>query len=179
MCRDAKGGQVLLVAMMSPSVLAQYRKEIQSIGAVPMGFSPTALNQFNLYASVLPVKGSCLYLALSKWLVTLAGFTEGIPLFFKTFRKGFLNGGMDHHGRDFSLMLDHCLMSCPGMVFSRIFVGLHGVKIENLQALLREKGISHVTILNPLDFISPGGQFSDVEDVSLFTATAAAALVQT
>ncbi|GAB6144233.1 hypothetical protein [Desulfocicer niacini] len=177
MGRDARRGQVLLVAMMSQLVLAQYRKEIQSIGAVPMGFSPAVMNRFNLYVSALPVTGSCLYLALSKWVVTLAGFTEGVPLFFKTFRKGFLHGGMDRHGRDVSLMLDHCFMNCPGILFSRVFVDLHGVKVKNLEVLLREKGIGHVTILNPLDFIDLGAQFFDTDEASLFTATATAAFV--
>lgn len=176
MGKDTKGHQVLLVAMMSELVLAQYRKELQSTGAIPVGFTPTAMNRFNFYASVLPMKGSCLYLALSRWVVTVAGFTDGVPLFFKTFRKGFLHGGMDRHCRDIALVLDHCHMICPGMVFSHIFMAFPGVKDENVRTLLRERGISHATILNPLDYITPGIQFSDAEDVSLFTATAATAL---
>jgi len=179
MGEDTQGRQVLLVAMMSEPVLAQYRNEIQSTGATPVGFAPTALNRFNFYSSVLPMKGSCLYLALSRWGVTVAGFTKGLPLFFKTFRKGFLYGGVDRHCYDVSLVLDHCLMICPGLVFSHVFLAFHGGKIKKIQTLLRGKGLSHATILNPLDFMNPGIQFSDAEDLSLFTATAATALGRT
>ncbi|SMC50054.1 hypothetical protein SAMN02746065_10366 [Desulfocicer vacuolatum DSM 3385] len=178
MGKDGQGRHVLLVAMISKSVLTQYRKEIQSIGAIPVGFGPTALNRFNFYASALPMDGSFLYLEVSKWVVTLAGFKQGSPLFFKTFRKGFLYGGIDRQTHDVSLMLDHCLMNCAEIQFSRIFLVFQGGKIVNIQTLLREKSFSHLTILNPLDFINPGTDFADNKKVGLFTASAATALAQ-
>jgi len=167
MGKDDQGRQVLLVAMAAEAVLAQYRQEMVSAGVLPVTLSSTALNRYNFYADFLPGRGGCVYLDISEYFITMAGFLEEIPLFFKTVKRGFVCGRLSmrsmekagkcvqnetaskHNGCDneIFLMIDHCLHGWEEISFIQGVIVSNEADRAKTTRYLQQKGVDDVIIV--------------------------------
>lgn len=187
MGRSKDGENVLLVALCYEDVLSQYEREIKKIGLTPRLLSPAGINQFNFYSKLIPEKGISAYLGIFDDFISIFVFIDGIPLFYKNIKKGFLRepdfkmaGSLDMNtANDVDMLIQYYNAENPDFKIEKIFIASHGraamemektfTAMHNIQLnILDERQIMNIGKNVPMD--------SDNKEASLFSAAAGAAM---
>jgi hypothetical protein len=125
MGKNSDHDHVLLIALGLEKVIAQYEEMFRQIGVVPVMVAPAGLNQFNFYAPSLPEKGKVAYLGLFDDFLNIFAFSDNIPVFYKTIKKGLIGNDSGSAVNDVDLLIQYYNSENPDLEIEKFFVASH------------------------------------------------------
>jgi hypothetical protein len=129
--KDSDNRHVFLVAVAMEPVLNQYEAMFKAGGMRPVLLTPAGLARFNFYAATLPETGVMAYLGLFDEVITLFVFSNGLPLFYRSTRKGMLRKDGGSAINDVDLLIQYYNSEFPENEIEKFFVASY-IKSENL-----------------------------------------------
>jgi Tfp pilus assembly PilM family ATPase len=108
MGRNLENKYVIVITLGLEAVLGQYEEVLKRADINPVMLAPGGLKQFDFYSRLLPQTGRVAYFGLFDAVLNIFVFDNGIPIFYRLMKKGFLNkenGGAN--GSDRSSAVDH------------------------------------------------------------------------
>jgi hypothetical protein len=140
--------QVFLIALGLDPVLAQYEAAFKTIGLAPLVLAPTGLNQFNFYSVLLPDQGCVAYLGLFDDFLNLFVFVEGIPIFHRMIKKGFLNQNNTSAIHDIDLLIQYFYAENPGLEIDSLNIASHIKSEAQIQYILQDLSYGEFTMMD-------------------------------
>lgn len=115
-------GHVFLVVVMLEKVIAQFETLFEECGFKIDTILPTGIGQYNFYAPNLSSKDGVAFLGLFDESIFIFVFVQGIPLFYKTLRKGLIGANSPSAMNDLDLLLQYYYSELPDLALDRIVV---------------------------------------------------------
>jgi hypothetical protein len=91
MGRNLENKYVIVIALGLTEVLGQYEQALKRADIAPVMLAPAGLKQFDFYSGLLPQTGRIAYLGMFDAFLNVFVFDNGIPIFYRLMKKGFLN----------------------------------------------------------------------------------------
>ena len=138
MGKTPDGSHALVVVSCLDTVIQQYESCLSRSGLKETIILPAGLSQFNFYAHLLPESGRFAYLGLFDAYITIFVFSNGLPVFYKTIRKGLLSGSVSSAIDDIDFLLQYYSSEFPDLELDQIFVASHIKSKLHIQEILQD-----------------------------------------
>ncbi len=145
---------VFLIALGLSHVLAQYEAVFKKNGLFPRLVAPTGLNQFNFYSALLPHKGCVVYLGLFDDFLNIFVFAEGVPIFHKMIKKGFLNQNNTSAIHDIDLLIQYLYAEKPDLEIDSLNIASHIKSEAQIQYILQDLNYGELTMIDERKLIN-------------------------
>ena len=145
---------VFLIALGLDPVLAQYEAAFKKIGLSPLLLAPTGLNQFNFYSSLLPDQGCVAYLGLFDDFLNFFVLVEGVPIFHRMIKKGFLNQNNTSAIHDIDLLIQYFYEENPGLEIDSLNIASHIKSEAQIQHILQDLEYSQLKLMDERQLIN-------------------------
>ncbi len=119
---DKDNNHVFFVSMGLKSVVAQYEKLFKKAGLDPAILAPAGLNQFNFYSSIISDKDNVAFLALFHEYINIFVFENGVPVFYKTIKKGLFSELEESAINDVDLLMQYFNSENPDFELDRLYI---------------------------------------------------------
>lgn len=137
---NSEGDHVFIVALGIEKILFQYEDVFKQAGITPKIIAPAGLSQFNFYSQIIPEQGHAAYLGLFDDAVNIFVFLDGVPVFYKTVKKGMLG---EHGGsaiNDIDLLLQYYHSENPDLGIDRFYIASHIKSETQMSQILNDVG---------------------------------------
>ena len=125
MGKSSDNQHVFFIAFGLDKIITQYEEAFKRIGISPVIMAPSRLNQFNFYSKVLPDKGNIAYLGMFDDFLNIFVFSDGVPVFYKLIKKGFLGNDNTSAVNDVDLLIQYYNSENPGLDIEKFFIASH------------------------------------------------------
>ncbi len=153
MGKSVDGEHILLVVSSFNDVIQQFEDCFQKCGLSCGVVLPAGLSRFNFYASKLPLAGNFAYLGLFDSSVSIFVFSEGVPVFYKSLRKGLLTGGVSSAIDDLDLLLQYYTGEWPELELNKVFVASYLKSGIQIRQILQDSFSGDVHILDETQLV--------------------------
>jgi len=154
MGKDSDNAHVLLIVLGMENIITQYEQAFKHLGVTPLMLTPAGLNQFNFYSSILPSKGTIAYLGLFDDFLNLFVFSDNIPLFYKTIKKGVLSDDETSAVNDVDLLIQYYNSENPDLEIENFFIASNTKSQIQVEYILQDINAAKFTIIDEKQLIS-------------------------
>ena len=153
MGRNSDGHHIFLVVGSLLETLGQYEEGFKKSGFSVLQMKPAGLGQFNFYCPQLPDGSSIAYLALSDSFVSLFVFHQGVPVFYKSIRKGLLSVGRESAIDDLDLLVQYYSSEFPDLKVDTIYVASYLKSMDELRLILQDAFPGDIRVMDEQELV--------------------------
>ena len=125
MGRNLGNKYVIVIVLGLKEVLGQYEEAFKRADIAPVMLAPAGLKQFDFYSGLLPQTGRIAYLGIFDAFLNLFVFDNGIPMFYRLIKKGFLNKKNGSVIDNMDLLIKYFYTEHPDFKIDRLYVASH------------------------------------------------------
>ncbi len=152
MGRNLENKHVIVSALGLEEVLGQYEEVFKRTDIAPVMLAPGGLKQFDFYSGLLPQTGRVAYLGMFDAFLNIFVFDDGIPIFYKLMKKGFLNeknGGANGSAIDnIDLLIQYFYTENPDFKIDRLYIASHLKSEIQVRQIFQDMGDIPFTMMD-------------------------------
>ncbi len=122
MGKDNDNNHVFLIVLGLKPIISQYEKIFRKAGISPNILAPAGINQFNFYSSHIPDEQDVAFLALFNEYINIFVFENGIPVFYKSIKKGSFGEITDSAINNVDLLIQYIKSEKPDFVLDHLYI---------------------------------------------------------
>lgn len=165
MGRNLENKYVIVIALGLEEVLGQYEEALKRADIAPVMLAPGGLKQFDFYSGLLPQTGRVAYLGMFDSFLNVFVFDNGIPIFYRLMKKGFLNrknGSANGSAIDnIDLLIQYFYTENPDFKIDRLYIASHLKSEIQVKQIFQDMGDIPFTMMDEgqlIGFETPSGE---------------------